>query len=304
MAVFKMDIPIGGPLNLDATLLCGQAFRWRKKDPEGACGDYPSFQGVIGDFALTLQREEGDEPLLSVTLENPPPDTREFERNVRQYLALDDDLDAISKELTRGDPVMQRAFQYGWGLRILRQEPWECLASYILSSNNNIKNISRTVRYLCRRLGKPLGFGEYSFPTPDEILSQGLKVLNESKCGFRGRYLLDAAEKVAAGKIDLEALGSVPLDEAKKALLSINGVGPKICDCVLLFAYHRMEVFPVDVWIKRAMSYFYFGGKNISFKEAREEGQRRFGALSGYAQEYLYYYVREHAIQWSAPGSC
>jgi len=219
-------------------------------------------------------------------------DTRAFQTKISSYFALDDDLETIERELGLNDPVMRTALEFGKGLRILRQDPWECLASYVLSVHNNVKNISAITEYLSRTLGEPVGLGEYAFPSPEVILAQDRVALKASKCGFRLRYLLDAAEKVAENAIDLKAIGSLPLGEARRELMRIIGVGPKVADCVLLFAYHKLAVFPVDVWVARAVSEFYLGGRSVSPEEARREGERRFGPLAGYAQEYLYNYIR------------
>ncbi|QUL98043.1 MAG: DNA-3-methyladenine glycosylase 2 family protein [Candidatus Fermentithermobacillus carboniphilus] len=298
-SVLRILLP--GPLNLEVTLECGQAFRWEKV--QGSRGI--AYKGVVGAYSVMLslcdvsgtcgEKDAGREfPCLLVSFDPVvvKGTTREMLADaVFRYLSLDDDLDTIETTLIEKDQIMRKALEFSRGLRLLRQDPWECLASYIISVHNNIPAIRRVISYLSKQLGEPTGLREYSFPAPRAILSNPA-VLDLARCGFRKEYLLDAARKVDGGEVDLSALGEMPVEKAASELMKIKGVGPKVADCVLLFAYHRLEVFPVDVWILRAMSRFYFGGRQISTKTAREEGIRRFGKFAGYAQEHLYHYVR------------
>jgi N-glycosylase/DNA lyase len=254
-----------------------------------------AFLGVIGDTALVLAQRKPITTKVIIGLETSVvPET--ISQKVKNYLSVSDDIYQIESSLAAKDPVMKEAVLYSHGLRILTQDPWECLASYILSINNNIPAIQRIIDYLCRCYGKRIDFGEYSFPSPQDILNQPKGSLRMSRCGFRDKYLEDAAEKVVSGKVNLELLFSLSTDEARETLMSIRGVGPKVADCVLLFAYHRLDVFPVDVWIARAMSNFYMDGSAITPKDARQEGSRRFGDLAGYAQEYLFFYARNSGL--------
>ncbi|MGE5580855.1 MAG: DNA-3-methyladenine glycosylase 2 [Bacillota bacterium] len=221
-----------------------------------------------------------------------PPPVGHISDAVRLYFAADDDVAAIEAEVARLDSVMAGAVKEAHGLRILRQDHWECLASYVLSINNNIPNISRIVEHFSLCLGEPVGLGLHSFPPPEKIACQDSGFLRQSKCGFRDRYLKDAAERVASGEVDLTGLERMPTEQARERLMRIRGVGPKVADCVLLFGYHRLDVFPSDVWISRAMSRYYLGGGAVTPKMAREEGMRRFGPLAGYAQEYLFWRAR------------
>lgn len=292
-------VSLSGPVNLKATLECGQAFRWRKAEFPGHPDIPIAYRGVIGPHALVVGQTQPvtDEILVRWTGVAASGEANQGENSVsdmvRDYFAAADDVESIEAHLVTRDDVMAQAVRYGRGLRILKQDPWECLGSYVLSLNNSIPNISRIVEYLCSCYGEPAGVGEFSFPSPKAIACQEVSSLRRSKCGFRDRYLHDAANKVTSGDVDLKAIESMPTPLARQELMKIAGVGPKVADCVLLFSFHRLEVFPVDVWIARAVSEHYLGGRPVKPQEARQEGERRFGDLAGYAQEYLFYWMRQ-----------
>jgi len=301
-----LDIDLGGPVNLEATLECGQAFRWRKVAIPGRRDVAASYLGVMP--LLPASGRRGTRQIAAIVGQTDKVTDRltvaydagshgcaspgAVQEAILRYFSAGDDLPAIERDIAGADPVMAATAPPAHGLRILRQDPWECLASYVLSINNNIPNIGKIVEHLARYLGEPVGFGESGFPSPELVACQENGFLRESKCGFRDRYLKDATEKVVSGEVDLAALGDMPTEQARERLMRIRGVGPKVADCVLLFAYHRLDVFPVDVWIARAMSRFYLDGRPVTPKVAREEGARRFGALAGYAQEYLFCHIR------------
>lgn len=320
-AAVKVDL--GSHVNLEVTLECGQAFRWRKATLPDEAGPGISYLGVIplvlgsnvrggygGDLRMAKQdvrqltvivgQTEKITDRLTVVYDPGAPalhgiTTREtgvVEAAVLRYFSADDNLPAIEREIAGKDPAMAEAVPKNRGLRILRQDPWECLASYVLSINNSIRNISRIVEYFANCLGDPAGLGERGFPPPERIAAQDTGYLRRSRCGFRDRYLKDAADKVSSDEVDLSRIPDMPTGQARDILMKIRGVGPKVADCVLLFAYHRLDVFPVDVWIARAMSRYYLEGRTATPKSAREEGIRRFGALAGYAQEHLFRDIR------------
>lgn len=297
-SLHAVEIDLGGPVSLEASLECGQAFRWRRVP--GSLPGLPDpairYSGVMRiachPVALVACQDANVTRRLTFAWEPALAAAQDVRDAVLKYFSADDDLTAVERELSAADPVMAEAVPFSSGLRVLRQDPWECLASYVLSINNSIPNIARSVEHLARCLGDDAGLGERGFPAAAEIARQDTAYLRQSKCGFRDRNLKDAAEKVASGGVDLEGMCLMPTEQARERLMTIRGVGPKVADCVLLFAYHRLEVFPADVWIARAMSRFYLGGRPATPKAAREEGVRRFGALAGYAQEYLFYRVR------------
>ncbi len=287
---FEMTLP--GPIDLVTTLECGQAFRWRKAAFPDKPGLTISFKGVASSFGVMIAQEEPGSPRLYVQYDTSCGDQEALEAAIRKYLSEQDDLAMIGRRLGAAGQVMIRAVEFGAGLRILAQDPWECLASYIISANNSIPNISRVVSYLSKTYGEPCGLGEYAFPRPEVLTMCSSQDIRLSKCGYRDRFLLDAAARVASGDVRLEEIHKMPLDESRRELMRIKGVGPKVADCVLLFAYHRLEVFPVDVWVARAVSRFYMGGAPVTFGAARAFGMERFGDVAGYAQEYLFHYAR------------
>lgn len=249
----------------DQTLDCGQSFRWEKN------GD--SWQGVAFGRRLTL-RQEGEELVLSCTQE-------EFERIWRGYFDLDTDYAAIRQELAVMDPVLGKACAYAGGIRILRQEPWEALCSFIISQNNNIPRIKGIIQRLCQTLGESSQEGEFQFPTPERLASSSLEELAPLRAGFRAKYLLSAARLVTEGKVDLQAIPQMELGKARETLMLIHGVGPKVAECALLYGFHRLEAFPLDVWMKRVMERW--------FPEKQPED---FGPWAGVAQQYLFHYIR------------
>lgn len=254
-----------------------------------------SYCGVIGDHTVILTQEDG---FLQVRLDPAMEyDANRVAASVRRYFALDEDQAAVESELASKHPVLGEIISTRPGLKILRQDPWECLTSFILSAHNNIPAIERTIEALCEMLGNPAGFGRKTYPGPYAVLNCGEAVLNAARCGFRGRYLAATAKKIVSGEVDLKGVGSLPTPAARSELMRLPGVGRKVADCVLLFAYRRLEVFPVDVWVKRAMARLYPETRSMSPERVAEEGERRFGRYAGYAQEYLYWLERTGALE-------
>lgn len=253
-------------LNLAATFSCGQCFRW-DEEPDG------SFRGVALGFAVQARTAGGELLLEGVT-------QRQAEKLFAPYFDLDRDYAGICR-LLGSDPVLRQAVGFAPGMRILRQDPWEALCSFIISQNNNIPRIKGIVERLCGQFGEPIGGGKFAFPTPQALCGLTADDLAPVRSGFRAGYILDAARKVASGQVDLAALPSLPLDEARALLRTIRGVGPKVAECALLFGCGRLACFPVDVWIKRVLARFYPGGF--------PHGLAPYG---GIAQQYLFHYVR------------
>lgn len=294
-----LDVDLGGPVSLAVTLECGQAFRWRVAAFPCRPDLKVSYRGILPVGKCQVAMSVGQEAAVTRSVAVAY-DSRytcglsqgSIREAVQRYFSSSDDVAAIEESISSVDPVMSSAVPQGHGLRILLQDHWECLASYVLSINNNIPNITRIVEHFALCLGEPVGLGEFGFAPPEKIARQDSSFLRQSKCGFRDRYLKDAAEKVCSGEVGLVALERMPTEQAREHLMRIRGVGPKVADCVLLFGYHRLDVFPTDVWIARAMSRFYQDGRAVTPKVAREEGMRRFGQLAGYAQEYLFFRIR------------
>ena len=263
-------------LGLAETLDCGQSFRWRQEE-DG------SFSGIAFGRELRLGWEGNSLLLHRVTLE-------EFDQIWRAYFDLDFDYGTLKRELAKISPSMAEATRYAPGMRLLRQEPWEALCSFILSQNNNIPRIKGIITRMCEQFGESLPGGGYAFPTPQAIAGQEPERLQPLRAGFRAKYLMDAARKVADGEIDLNRTAALPLDEARAELQKIQGIGPKVAECVLLYGMHRLEAFPMDVWMKRAMGVL-FPGENPSL----------FGKYAGIAQQYLFHYSRMHPELFEEP---
>jgi N-glycosylase/DNA lyase len=305
--------------DLAATLDSGQAFRWQPCDN--------SWTGVIGQrwVRLTSLRDG-----IRAQTAGPVADWRWL----RDYLQTEVDLDAVLKTFP-DDAPMRDAVAACRGLRVLRQDPWECLASFILSSTKQIVQIRQIVALLCERFGEPivrpaatpsinlvaadvsplhlipsniradsrrlLRFGgsglnknhlSYSFPTAERLAAASEAELRSCKMGFRAPHLLAAARQIAGGQFNLERLRHLPQAEAREELMKLRGVGAKIADCVLLFAYGFDGAFPVDVWVERALRELYFPRRRVSAKRLQHFAATHFRSHAGYAQQYLFHYMR------------
>jgi N-glycosylase/DNA lyase len=270
--------------DLNATLSSGQAFRWR------AQGD--AWTGVIEDCWVRLRREETC--IMAETAE--PVNDWGW---LKHYLQLQLNLSAVLATFPDDDP-MRRAVGACRGLRLLRQKPWECLASFILSSTKQIVQIQQIIGLLCERYGEPVAVpaGEppaHAFPSPARLSAVSERELRDCKMGFRAPYLLATAREVAEGRINLETLRGLDVTHAREALMVLPGVGRKIADCVLLFAYGFQSAFPVDVWVMKALRQLYFPQRRPSAKRLQRFTETYFGANAGYAQQYLFHYMRKHA---------
>lgn len=266
--------------DLAATLTSGQAFRWQAR--AGA------WESVIGKRWVRLRvRPEG----LQAETAEPQTDWDWL----RHYLQAEIDLEAILQSFPNDTPMRQSVAACR-GLRLLRQDPWECLASFILSSTKQIIQIQQIIGLLCQRFGEPVfgpqGTEVRTFPTARALASAGENELRACKMGFRAPHLLAAARRVAEERLDLSALPSLSLEEARAQLTELNGVGPKIANCVLLFAYDFPAAFPVDVWVMKALRQLYFPKRRPRPQRLREFVANYFGPNAGYAQQYLFHYMR------------
>ncbi|MDR0999710.1 MAG: DNA glycosylase [Clostridiales bacterium] len=273
--------------DIKSTLECGQCFRFTKISD---AADQSAYRVVAKD-KLLFMTQVGD----VVTMY--PIDAQEVSLWT-DYFDLDRDYSVI-KEHISADMVIKSAWERCDGIRILRQDPWEALVSFIISQNNNIPRIKGIVETLAKRFGEPIASSVdeilYSFPTPQRLATISLNELLDCKVGFRAKYILNAATRVATGNLCLESLGDMNIDEAREQLMSIYGVGRKISDCVLLFAYGKTEVFPADVWIKRIVAQRFFNGAKLTDKDIQNFAANKFGEYAGFAQQYLYAYARDGA---------
>lgn len=255
-------------LDLSQTLDCGQAFRWRLQE-DG------SYKGVAHGRLLHISRS-GDEIILHNTSHE------DYKSIWHSYFDLERDY-ALLKEKFSTDPVLCDAIGYADGIRVLRQEPWETLCTFIISANNNIPRIKGIVERMSALFGDCLEEDYYTFPTAARMAALSTDDLAPLRCGYRDKFLLDAAQKVANGEVSLSAVADMTTEEARRALLCVKGVGPKVAECTLLFGFGRVECFPMDTWMKKVMAVLYPKGLPEAFiKDA------------GIAQQYLFHYARHH----------
>lgn len=252
--------------SLDHTLSCGQVFRWNKLR-DG------SWLGFINKMPVKLL-QSGNYLYC---------EGRASDSDIVGYFNLKADYKKIIRSIAK-DPIIRKAVKKYYGLRIIKQDPFECLISYILSSQNNIPRINKMLNELSRRFGRSVDFDGrelHSFPGLDDLKSCCRKDINACRLGFRDKYLDDAVRRLWKNEIDLKKIAKLPYQNAKQELLKIKGVGNKVADCVLLFGFNKYEAFPIDVWIERAMKKYYKGSEGSYF-----------GKYAGYAQEFLYSYIR------------
>jgi len=286
-----LELEPSEPFDLDATLCCGQVFKWERQ------GRW--WYGVVRDKVLKI-RQLGDR-LLEFDLADAG--------FVKAYFRLDDDLPEIYEQIGKDEYAGQAIKAYR-GLRILRQDPWECLISYICATYKNIASIKQMLLNLSRIFGDKIsldGVGFYAFPTSQSLAKADIKELAECNLGYRAKYVSETAKIVERTGFDFESLRKVDYESARKALLGFPGVGKKVADCVLLFSLDKLEAFPVDVWVKRVIARHYSKHFSREFIEkiSRERsptvseydrlngfGRQYFGEYAGYAQEYLYHYER------------
>lgn len=269
MKVFNKDngIKISGITDLDLarTLDCGQSFRWVENGGK--------FSGVAFGKKAEMYFDGDDLCIDNTTAED-------FEKIWKNYLDLELDYGKIREEIKKIHPVLEQACAYAPGIRILRQEPWEALCTFIISQNNNIKRIKGIVERLCENFGEKID-DYYTFPTAEKLARLNPENLAPIRAGFRNKYIINAAQKVGSGEVDLEKCRTLDYEEARAELMKIKGVGVKVADCTLLFGLHRIEAFPVDVWMKRALENLFPG-----------MSENDFGEYAGIAQQYIFYYSR------------
>ena len=286
-----MLIPFTQPLDLESTLESGQAFRWRREASESS--DTAWFWGVVfGNLVKLRKTAEG------VEFSCAPDGEAALAPLLQDYLRLRDDLDAIYGSIQRDERVGAGIDRYP-GMRLLRQDPWECLVSFICSANNNIQRISANVEAMCESFGRPLTLGgrvRNTFPSAEALSEAGEQPLRELRLGFRAKYVAAVAETVAAGRTDLFALREASYEEALAELTTLPGVGDKVANCVMLFSLDKLEAFPVDVWIRRALRQWYLsetpGTAKLAEREMRPWAQEYFGPYAGYANQYLFHKSR------------
>lgn len=269
--------------NISHIFDCGQCFRFNKTEDN-------AYIGVAFGRALKISEENGDIILHCTS-------RRDFENIWYGFFDCGTDYNEIKSVLSR-DAVMEKAVKCGEGIRILKQDLWECVVSFIISQSNNIPRIKGIIERLCESFGDKINYmGKtyFTFPSYDVVAELSIEDLSVIRAGFRDKYILNAARMFKNGSLKEEALRKMPTEEAKKALTEVKGIGNKVSDCILLFALSRTEAYPVDVWIKRITEYCYFDEEQ-TVKAIGEFAKEKFGTLGGYAQQYLFFYARENKI--------
>ena len=286
-------------------LECGQCFRWDK------ISDTNYIIVAYGRVIEVLQ--EGDKATIYNSNEE------DFNNIWINYFDLERDYDEIKTELAK-DEILRKSVDFGYGIRILNQDPFEMLISFIISARNSIPSIKKTVKKICEAWGERIeykGVEYYTFPTPKAIKESTLEDIQGTGASFRSKYIVDTIKKVNEAievkedmennpdkyserpeilDFDLEYIKSLNDDECHVALQKFMGVGAKVADCIMLFSMSKHSAFPVDVWVKRAMIYFYVA-PDVSLNKMRVFARDKFGAYSGMAQQYLFYYARENKIE-------
>ncbi len=251
--------------DLKQTLDCGQAFRFKEKDGK--------FCGIVKDKYIEIHKKENE-----IIIENT--NKEDFDNLWYDYFDLGRDYSKIIESF-KGNETLYRAAKFSSGIRILKQEPFEALCSFIISQNNNIPRIKGIIDRLCTNFGDKIK-GGYTFPTAEVLSRLTEEDLSVIRSGFRAKYIVDAARRVASGETDLKEIKNLSYTQAAAELMKIKGVGPKVADCALLYGFSFTEAFPKDVWIKRALAE-YFGGE---IPECAKQN-------AGIAQQYIFYYIRE-----------
>ena len=272
--------------NLRDIFECGQCFRWNKEDEE-------SYTGVIGNNVLNVKSIENKIIFKGICNGN-------IQEIVTNYFDLNRDYTKIKNELSKIDDYMKNSIEYGEGIRILNQDLWETIISFIISANNNIPRIKGIIERLSKKYGKEIiwnGKKYYTFPTPEELRNVSVEEYRKLGLGFRDIRVYETTKMILNKEVDLKKLFNEETETVREDLLKLSGVGPKVADCILLFSIlKRFEVFPIDVWVRRVMNDLYIKNedeKKVSKKQILEIADKKYGNLAGIAQQYLFYWRRE-----------
>ena len=274
--------------NLKDIFECGQCFRWNEQE-DG------SYTGIWKENVVNVKKEGEDYIFTGICKSG------NLEEEIKEYFDFNRDYEKLKKELSQIDDYMKDSIQYGKGIRILNQDLWETIISFIISANNNIPRIKGIIERLSERHGKKIewrGKEYYTFPTPEELKNVTVEEYRKLGLGFRDIRLYETTKMILEGKVDLEELEENPNTiEVREKLLTLSGVGPKVADCILLFStLKRFEVFPIDVWVRRVMNDLYIKNEDetkVSKKQIEKIAKEKFGNLAGLAQQYLFYWRRE-----------
>lgn len=266
---------------------CGQCFRWEAQ-PDG------SYIGVIKQGVMKVSKNENSvvfEGLLEGNINS----------IVYDYFDLGTNYKEIKEKLSKIDSNMKESIEFGYGIRILRQDLWEMIISYIISANNNIPRIKRIINCISENVGKKVSWNDvdyYLFPTIDELAQLSISDLRKMGTGFRDKRIYNTTQMILKKEVDLEILNKMKdTERIRNNLLKLDGVGEKVADCILLFALKRFDSFPVDVWVRRVMNTLYIHSDDetkVSKQQIKDTAYNLFGNIEGIAQQYLFYWAREN----------
>lgn len=264
---------------------CGQCFRWNKEQNG-------SYTGVFGNNVINVQKQDDIVTFKGVC-------EGDIKDVCNKYFDLDRDYSKIMRELSQIDNNLKISIEYGKGIRILNQELWEAIISFIISANNNIPRIKGIIERLSKAYGKKIvweGKEYYTFPLPDELKDVTVEEFRRLGLGFRDIRLYETTKMILNNEVDLNKVEQMSTNEAREELLKLSGVGPKVADCILLFStLKRFDVFPIDVWVRRVMNDLYIQKEDeakVTKREIQNLANSKFGSLQGLAQQYLFYYRR------------
>lgn len=268
---------------------CGQCFRWNQNEDE-------SYTGVFGDNVINVSEKENGDVLFEGVCEG------NIQTICEEYFDIKRDYEKIKETLSQEDENLAESIKYGKGIRILNQDLWETIISFIISANNNIPRIKGIIERISKKYGKEIKFrgnSYYTFPTIESLNKASIKDLRDLGLGFRDKYIYNTTKLIIKKQINIEELKEKETTiEMRNELLKLSGVGPKVADCILLFSdLKRMDVFPIDVWVRRVMNELYIHNPDeakVSKKQIEKIAENKFGELRGVAQQYLFYWKREN----------
>ena len=287
---FKYEIKNQNSFNLKDIFDCGQCFRWNQTKDD-------TYQGVIFCYVVNVTQHKNDIIFEGFT-NSENEDQSSFEKMIREYFDLDTDYEEYKNILSKVDENMKAAISFGSGIRILKQDLFETIISFIISANNNIPRIKKIVEKMCETYGKKIewnGKRYYSFPTIENLSTASEGDLRKLGMGFRDKYIFNTVKKLKM--LDINELTNMSTNEISNKLQEMDGIGEKVSNCILLFSsLHRLDVFPIDVWVRRLMNELYFNRENekdLKNTEIMKAANEKFGCLKGLAQQYLFYQRRE-----------
>ena len=274
--------------NLVHIFECGQCFRWNRQE-DG------SYVGVIESCVIKVKKENEQIVFSGNSING------NFEEIIKKYFDLDTDYNEYKSKLSKIDEYLKESINFGDGIRILKQDLWECIISFIISANNNIPRIKKIIEKLSLNYGEKIEFegkDYYTFPSPEKLSKASVEDLRKMGLGFRDKRIYNTTKMILEKQVDLEKIKNLATtNEMRDELLKLDGVGPKVADCILLFALKRVDVFPIDVWVRRVMNDLYIHNEDeekVNKKELQKLAEEKFLGLSGIAQQYLFYWKREN----------